>query len=572
MKDDRPGVSMPEISFERSMNHNYMILSRCSFFGKADEPSGDYRTKMLLENRIQGLLPVTHRLINGESRYFYEINSLQSLDRLYAKNEIRYDMLKQLLSGCVSLFDRLEEYLLDGTQIIIRPELIYIDVEKMEPYFVCYPDYEGDVRANFMEFTDGLLTRIDHTDDRAVMLGYQIYRYTRNPNYVISEIGNMIEHVIVNMANGERDTAQRGTDLPGIPVSYPEKDNINTKYNSYTNNSLDAYSYEEDDDTAKSCSKSSKKMGNIHGMNLYHDLFGGIFCVFVSLCAGAIILGARLISAFQLGGNYELYLYGAMGMALMAAVLFFSCYIKKRRQVRETELLDDDSEDSGEIQYYTAAQNESNNYWNDGSKVHSRIHDADQSGKIFCANQDIEALEQNNYQNTGLSVQRNYQNTKPSKKNEYQKNEYQKNDSSELIHFQNPQFSGQNIRFTRQAGCQDAGYTEPGSCNETVFLGDCVVEERMLCGRMNGKEVNISLDRLPMTVGKLANVSDFVINDTSVSKMHARFEERDGRVYICDLNSTNGTIYNGELLKINQSVMLEPGDKLRFGRTSFTYC
>ena len=25
---------MPDISFERSMNHNYMILSKCDFFGR----------------------------------------------------------------------------------------------------------------------------------------------------------------------------------------------------------------------------------------------------------------------------------------------------------------------------------------------------------------------------------------------------------------------------------------------------------------------------------------------------------------------------------------------------------
>ena len=94
----------------------------------------------------------------------------------------------------------------------------------------------------------------------------------------------------------------------------------------------------------------------------------------------------------------------------------------------------------------------------------------------------------------------------------------------------------------------------------------------MLCGRMNGRDVNLPLDRLPMTVGKLASVSDFVIHDETVSKMHARFEEHGGKVYLCDLNSTNGTVYNGELLGVNQSVALEPGDRLRFGRTCFTYC
>lgn len=499
---------MPDISFERSMNHNYMILSKCSFFGKEDTQGGDYRTKMLLENRIQGLLPVTHRLINGESRYYYEINSLQSLDRLYARTEIRYDVLRRLLSGCVSLFDRLEEYLLDGTQIIIKPEFIYMDVEKMEPYFVCYPDYEGDVRVNFMEFVDELLTRIDHTDEHAVMLGYQIYRYTRNPNYVISEIGNMTEHVIVHMADGGQDTMQRGMELPNTCTSYPAQEYNGTKHEQCIDNvfagqdSRGSYSFEEED-TEKLDDNYENKNESIRGINIYCDLIGGFFCVLVSLCAGAIALGARMVPAFALGGNNELYLYGAMGMALAAAALFFSCYLKKKRRAREEEL-SYDGEDCGENQYYTAVANESDTV-------------RDNREAFIC-------------QSVG------------------------------------PLWKDQ------QVGSQSIWYTESDCGNETVFLGNCIVEERMLCGRINGREVNILLDKLPMTVGKMANMSDVVIHDTSVSKMHARFEERDGRVYLCDLNSTNGTVHNGELLNINQSVLLEPGDRLRFGRTSFTYC
>lgn len=120
--------------------------------------------RMLLENKIQGLLPVTHRQVNGESRYYYEINSLQSLDRLIEKSEMKYRELRAVLLGCVNLFDRLEEFLLNGEQIVMKSEFIYVNVESMEPYFVCYPNYTGDVRYSFMEFVDELLAHIDHTD------------------------------------------------------------------------------------------------------------------------------------------------------------------------------------------------------------------------------------------------------------------------------------------------------------------------------------------------------------------------------------------------------------------------
>lgn len=470
---------LPEISFERSMNHNYIVLSKCNFFGKCGEKGTDYRTKMLLENHIPGLLPVTHRQVNGESKFYYEINSLQSLNRLYDKSEIRYDDLTRLLSGCVHLFDRLEEYLLDGAQIIIKSELIYVDVEKMEPYFVCYPEYEGDVRLSFMEFIDEILTKIDHTDERAVMLGYQIYRYTRNPNYVMSEIGKMMEYVIVNIAQKKgQATGTFAEDCLSV-TGQVEKDLIFDKSSNVSSHFYEVQEEESEKHTEKETTQQKKYIA---------DLVGGIFCVFIVLCASTILLGARVFHSIQLNRDNEFYLYGAAGMAAAAAILFFSCFLKKRKQEKIT--------------------------------VSTKI-DAD------CSEEDIE--NQYAYFSPAPNIQR---------------------DDTKVKYSRSPY---------------------PSSCGETMYLGADVMEERMLCGRLNGKEVHISLDRLPMTVGKLASVSDLVLDDTAVSKMHARFEEHDGKIYLCDLNSTNGTVHNGVMLEVNQSVALEPGDKLRFGRTCFTY-
>ena len=512
---------MPDISFERSMNHNYMILSKCDFFGRETDKSNDYRTRMLLENHIPGLLPVTHRLINGESRYYYKINSLQSLDRLYDKTEIRYNELKCLLSGCVNLFERLEEYLLDGTQIIMEPELIYMNVEKMEPYFVCYPEYEGDVRLSFMTFIDELLTKIDHTDERAVMLGYQVYRYTRNPNYVMSEIKHMMEHVIVKMAN---ENVGLQENLPVSKQHFQQEDfrsqeeDRRSEYfvNTYREESLEHVSEISDEDIPNQKHKSSK----------IGDLIGGIFCFLVSLSVGVVIAAARVLKMFSLSADNELYLYGAMAMAMMAALLFFSCFWKKRKQDKEAADLcaqerEEEEPDEYQSQLYSIAQMT-------GKTQNSNYYEKE----AYCSSR------------------------------QYQQETTSRTDEKDF-------YDGWHEKCQENIPRKN---TAQRSYDETVCLGDGIVEERMLYGRINGREVNISLNRLPMTIGKLANVSDFVINDPAVSKMHARFEEHEGRVYVCDLNSTNGTVRNGVLLGVNQSVALEPGDKIRFGRTCFTYC
>lgn len=494
---------LPTIRYERSMNHNYIVLSQCNFFEKGKNKSTDYRTRMILENKIPGLLPVTHRQINGESRYYYEINSLQSLDRLYDKNEIQYNGLKNLLLGCIKLFEKLDEYLLDGTQIIIKSELIYIHVEKMEPYFVCYPDYEGDVRIAFMEFIDEILTKIDHTDEQAVMLGYQVYRYTRNPNYVMSEIKAMIEHMMIAMNNKfscedsiipqkhgwKTHDKTINPCLENVKSKWPQEQNGVQKFEQ-NKNLLEFYSQEPYDDNrqkiSSSCERNSKKKNR--------NIAGGIFSILIALCVVFVLVGTNIVGSVSLRRNTQLYLYGIASMAIMAAALFFSCEIKRKRQKKEMDNLYDDQNKAYEDE-------KSNQYDSYAAKPIQK--------EII---QEIEYFEK---QSTSSYLQDTY--------------------------------------------------------NETTCLGDCIVEERTLYGRIEGREVRIALNKLPMTVGTLKNVADILISDTAISKMHARFEEQDGRVYLCDLNSTNGTIKNGELLEINKPILLEPGDKIRFGRTTFTY-
>ena len=54
-----------------------------------------------------------------------------------------------------------------------------------------------------------------------------------------------------------------------------------------------------------------------------------------------------------------------------------------------------------------------------------------------------------------------------------------------------------------------------------------------------------------------------VIDDGTVSKQHARLSIEDGRAYIEDLHSTNGTSVNGKL--IDHKTALRRGDRIGLG-------
>jgi FHA domain len=63
--------------------------------------------------------------------------------------------------------------------------------------------------------------------------------------------------------------------------------------------------------------------------------------------------------------------------------------------------------------------------------------------------------------------------------------------------------------------------------------------------------------------------NDLVIDETSVSRHHARLSRRLGKFRIADLDSTNGTYLNGRRLR--GSAPIRPGDEVRFGAARFAF-
>ncbi len=56
-----------------------------------------------------------------------------------------------------------------------------------------------------------------------------------------------------------------------------------------------------------------------------------------------------------------------------------------------------------------------------------------------------------------------------------------------------------------------------------------------------------------------------VVANTSVSRRHLRFSLRDGQILVEDLNSTNGTILNGQRLAPLRPVPLMSGASIILG-------
>lgn len=116
-----------------------------------------------------------------------------------------------------------------------------------------------------------------------------------------------------------------------------------------------------------------------------------------------------------------------------------------------------------------------------------------------------------------------------------------------------------------------------GDDSETVYFDEA---EQLLdqkksrgtpCLSKIGGNMQYPLIDFPVTVGKLKGRADILLQDESVSRLHARFFKEEQDIVVMDLNSRNGTCVNGKKLQPGEQVTLQRGDIIQFGRERYHY-
>ena len=112
---------------------------------------------------------------------------------------------------------------------------------------------------------------------------------------------------------------------------------------------------------------------------------------------------------------------------------------------------------------------------------------------------------------------------------------------------------------------------------ETDYGRTVYIEERpgstALIHRLYSSQGKIlaSLGQEILTIGKKKEEVDLVLEDLSVSRMHARIIKQGTEVYLEDLNSTNGTFKNGLRLEPYERRELETEDEIKCGNVTIIF-
>ena len=77
------------------------------------------------------------------------------------------------------------------------------------------------------------------------------------------------------------------------------------------------------------------------------------------------------------------------------------------------------------------------------------------------------------------------------------------------------------------------------------------------------------IEKIPSIIGRALSEVDVCIEDTRISRIHARMDYKNGQIVVVDMNSINGTYRNGERLKAGEPYGIHAGDIIKLADLEF---
>lgn len=593
-----------KITFYSDASHNYMILE-CPAQLKEN-----YQYRMLAANQIQGLLECSSRTIDHQDYLYYDISSRQSLADLFDRLPVRGQELQVILESLIRLEESLTEYLLDTVHLLTDPAAVYLDFRMQSCWFAYYPGEEAS--SDWEAFFSFLADRVDGSDKQTAALIYRLCMMAEKPGFrlrpeVLRELGMQIGPEPGRAACGNRLLSGGASELSG---RNPGRDSLrqrglpdpgNTGYEKRLYASEEMFSGRErlsdregypgaemvsgrgmvsdregrtDISQGEGFSRMQARRKNPDQWNEWKDpdaeeekmskrsagnrLWMPVLS-FIFLAAGVLLL---LLDKWMELEERMLLLSRAFGGLLLAACIFLtglwiynrhaekkagSAQKEEEVQLQKTEPWEFSSEESP---FFSEQGSRLQGYGISGSGSYS-FEDGAGAGTVAAVSSQENAMRTGRYRDS-MAQSGGTGGPFPNR-----------SDGQGLYG---------SLRSVYPSGGTSGGTLTSASVAETSLLSQDSGTAAGLYGTGNYRGEQIRLSDLPCVVGKMEGYVDQVLNDSTVSRMHARFSlDRDGKMNVRDLNSTNGTWLNGERLQPNETRELVPGDHLRLGRMEFVF-
>ncbi len=466
-----------KMEYQKSLNQNYLVY-------KNERGGEDYELRMLTENQIEYLLPLELRSIDGRDDMYYQIGSLQPLSKLYKNREMKLEDVRIILIGLTGAIAAIQEYMLDESHIVLLPEYIFIRRESREVRLLFHPFYEEDIRDGIRGFADYLIGRIDHTEQQAVMMGYQFYRIVREDNFIIEDIIKLYQKEQPGTIDNDNGLAQENnfeineyalkdrSEDTSYDISKNMSKNVwQNRYVKTNKTSIKNMDISEDGYIEKDNFKISGKEAEEINANTETNLKKLLICSILALASGCFL-------CFGIG-HYQ---PDQMSKVILALIMLISVL----------------------------------------GIIKEVMH--------HIRNQKKQSSEKNNYDKIFSNSAKNISQDKDDTKNI--------NQDKEVTKYLSQEANNEEMGFYEKK--LDDSYEQKEESEiygRTVLLSsDGKIAENILLEKRRGKEIVHQLDDFPYIIGKVNDSVNLVLNNVSVCCIHAKLTKKNRQIYVQDCN------------------------------------
>lgn len=526
-----------DVEFKKDLHHTYMVISQNEF-----SKEENYCIKLLKTNSLPGMIKLEQRSVDNSVTFYYDITAKQTLNNLLEKSVMSCDQINQLFTRIIDTIERGYEFLLNENDFILEPEFIFLDLASNQPYLCYLPGHHKSVKEQMSRFIEYIMNKVDYNDKDAVLIVYNLYGACREEGYTFHhlmkilqgkytrpEIGKSIRRTKVETEVSIEKTIKstiEKSDRLNLDKEKPEKEKSDKKR--YSLDQVD-----QDRLGTETCPKTKiedvsypimlEKITGEQETNCYpyRTYLYTVICVLLTTLLLTLSFKAKIVYN-SLGSRIE---YSKL-FALLLIVLGGTGYLL-------------------------------NKIWDKKNKISKIIKKQEYiDPRIDSSKQGFLKLSKIAANNV---MKQNFQ-AKTAGKGRTEDKYHDHIKSRVEI---KPLISSSRLDVPDTA--------EKEEHNSTCLLNDAIKDGCYLKPVDDSEYETIKIKEFPFFIGKLKKNVDYCLENNAVSRYHAKITKDQDNYYLTDLNSTNGTFLNNEILPTYQKKEMKPGDEIRFANINYVF-
>ena len=475
-------------------------------------PSGtSYEEKMLTFNQLNYIPPFSEIEIDGRKKFCFTIDGLVSLAEIFHRVHPGKAELIEMLNGLSACIAEMKQLLLNPSHLILSLQWIFFDQKRKHFLFLMVPGQEEDFPAQFKGLLEEMMKVFRHTNREEEVFLYEIYSKSLvdrfSPDY-------LFENLPAWICTNEKMLSEEKIKQEEASCKRAEK-NFLVEREPQGKKVIPANELDQEIETTK-----------IPRVYFYMGL--GIFVLMV---LGVILFG---FASLKVTG------VAAAGYVIYVLAVYFQAKNRAEEQEIEQAFLDEKIKGKeGRI------RNE--------NKVKGAVFAKDD----ICPKQE------------SFSKQENFPKQEIFPKPESGGDrEFNRKPESGMAHeFCRKPESDTAHEFSRNQECSLA---LDANRNQEIIRKDEKSEYHLI--PLNPDQAQeILLQRGRTILGRRRADCDVVISVMGVSRKHAAIDVVEGRVYVTDFASTNGTYVEDKKMPPNATWEIRHGNRIRFGGIEFYF-